>query len=181
MDTDQSIKLSPARFAVLNALLCTAAISFLVWLIYFHEGSQAAGPSILPMFSALFNTGSALLLVAGLWAIKNQKRVLHQQIMLSALLVSALFLVNYIYYHYSAGDTHFTGTGLIRPFYFFILISHILLSVVILPMILTSIYLALSGRLASHKRLARFTWAGWMYVSVTGVIVYFMLHVIDWA
>lgn len=180
MDTDQPIQLSPARFAVLNILLCTAAISFLVWLIYFHEGDPDAGPSILPMFSALFNTGSALLLAAGLWAIKSGRRVLHQQLMLSAFLVSALFLVNYVYYHYSAGDTFFMGTGFIRPIYFFILISHIVLSVVILPLILTSIYLALSGRIATHKKWARFTWAGWMYVSVTGVVVYFMLHVVDW-
>ncbi|MEE3328440.1 MAG: DUF420 domain-containing protein [Myxococcota bacterium] len=181
MDPDQPIKLSPARFAVLNVLLCTTAIFFLVWLIYFHQGSEEAGPSVLPMLSALFNTGSALLLVAGLWAIRTRRRVLHQQLMLSAFLVSALFLVNYVYYHYSAGDTLFTGTGFIRPVYFFILISHIILSVVILPLILTVIYLALSGRIATHKKWARVTWAGWVYVSVTGVLVYLMLHVVDWA
>ncbi|MEE3326129.1 MAG: DUF420 domain-containing protein [Myxococcota bacterium] len=180
MDPDQPIKLSPARFAVLNVLLCTTAITFLVWLIYFHEGAGEAGPSILPMFSALFNSASAVLLAAGLWAIKTKRRSLHQQLMLSAFLVSALFLVNYVYYHYTAGDTHFMGTGLIRPVYFFILITHILLSVVILPLILTVIYLALSGRIASHRKWARFTWAGWMYVSVTGVLVYFMLHVVNW-
>ena len=181
MDQDQPIQLSPARFAVLNALLCTTALSFLVWLIYFHEADTDAGPSILPFFSALFNTGSALLLALGLWAIKSGRRLLHQQLMLSAFLVSALFLVNYVYYHFSAGDTAFTGTGFIRPVYFFILISHILLSVVILPLILTAIYLALSGRIATHKKWARFTWVGWMYVSVTGVLVYLMLHVADWS
>lgn len=180
MDSDQPITLSPARFAVLNGVLCTTAISFLVWLIYFHEGSAESGPSVLPMFSAIFNTVSALLLASGLWAIKTKRRGLHQQLMLSAFLVSALFLVNYIYYHYTAGDTLFTGTGLIRPVYFFILISHILLSVVILPLILTVIYLALSGRIATHRKWARFTWVGWMYVSVTGVVVYFMLHVVNW-
>ena len=180
MDSDQPITLSPARFAVLNGVLCTTAISFLVWLIYFHEGSVESGPSVLPMFSAIFNTVSALLLAIGLWAIKTKRRGLHQQLMLSAFLVSALFLVNYIYYHYTAGDAHFTGTGLIRPVYFFILISHILLSVVILPLILTVIYLALSGRIATHRKWARFTWVGWMYVSVTGVVVYFMLHVVNW-
>ncbi|MAI80714.1 MAG: hypothetical protein CL917_17370 [Deltaproteobacteria bacterium] len=180
MESQKRLSLSPARFAVLNAGLCSAAIGFLVWLIYFHEGAGSDGPSILPMFSAIFNSISACLLLGGLWAIRHQKRRLHQQLMLSALLVSALFLVNYIYYHYSAGDTYFLGTGFIRPVYFVILISHVVLSVVILPMILTAIYLALSDRLALHKRFARWTWGGWMYVSVTGVVVYFMLHVITW-
>ncbi|MFP6640103.1 MAG: DUF420 domain-containing protein [Myxococcota bacterium] len=181
MDSTKRIRLSPARFAVLNAVLCTLAIGFLVWLIYFHEGSGSGSGTLLPLFSAIFNSTSAALLAAGLWAIKSGKRVLHQQLMLSALLVSGLFLVNYVYYHYSAGDTHFLGTGVIRPIYFFILISHIVLSIVILPMIMTSIYLALTDRIASHKRFSRFTWTGWMYVSVTGVLVYLMLHVIEWS
>lgn len=173
--------LSPRRFAVINGALSATAIAFLVWLIYFHDGTGTGGPSVLPMFSAIFNSLSALLLLGGLLAIKRGKRALHQQFMISALVVSGLFLVNYIYYHYSAGDTRFSGTGLIRPVYFFILISHIVLSVAILPMIFRSFYLALTGRIAVHKRFSRWTWAGWMYVSVTGVLVYFMLHVIRWA
>jgi putative membrane protein len=102
------------------------------------------------------------------------------QLMFVAFASSALFLVNYIYYHFSHGDTHFVGQGVVRPIYFTILISHVLLSVVTFPMILTSFYLGLSDRIEIHRRLSRWTWAGWMYVSTTGVAVYFMLHVIRW-
>ena len=180
MASTDPVQISPGRFALINGVVSTAAISFLVWLIYFHEGSASPGDSRLPAFNALFNSISAVLLVAGLRAIKSGKRALHKQLMLSALVFSTLFLINYIYYHYSQGDTLFQGQGAIRPVYFALLISHIVLSIVVLPMILTSLYLALSGRFASHKRLSRWTWAGWMYVSVTGVLVYLMLHVIDW-
>ena len=100
--------------------------------------------------------------------------------MLSALLASALFLVSYVAYHALQGDTLFSGTGLIRPIYFFILISHIALSAVVFPAILWTLYLALTDRIDRHRRLARWTWAGWMYVSVTGIVVFLMLHVIDW-
>ena len=181
MTSTDPVQLSPGRFALINAIVCSGAVGFLVWLIYFHEGASGGGDSRLPAFNALFNSISALLLVAGLRAIKSGKRALHKQLMLSALVFSTLFLVNYIYYHYSQGDTPFQGQGAIRPVYFFLLISHIVLSIVALPMILTSVYLALSGRFALHKRVSRWTWAGWMYVSVTGVLVYLMLHVIDWA
>ena len=102
------------------------------------------------------------------------------QLMLAAFASSALFLVNYIYFHYSHGDTHFAGFGIIRPIYFTVLISHIVLSMVTFPMILTSLYLGLTNRLETHRRLSKWTWTGWMYVSVTGVVVYFMLHVIGW-
>jgi putative membrane protein len=111
----------------------------------------------------------------GLWAIRQRKRTLHMQLMFAAFASSTLFLVNYIYYHFSHGDTHFAGQGVVRPIYFAVLISHVLLSMVTFPMILN---LGLSNRLVTHRRLSRWTWAAWMYVSVTGVVVYFMLHVI---
>lgn len=180
MDPTETTQLSPARFAMINAAVCSVAVAFLVWLIYFHEGEPSGGDSSLPAFNALFNSISALLLVAGLRAIRKGKRALHKQLMLSAIVFSALFLINYIYYHYSQGDTLFQGQGAVRPLYFALLISHVVLSIVALPMILTSVYLALSGRFASHKKLSRWTWGAWMYVSVTGVLVYVMLHVIEW-
>lgn len=174
--------MTPKRFAVINAAISAAAIGFLVWLVYFHRGtSSEGGASILPTFNALFNTIAAALLVLGLRAIRAGKRAVHQQYMLAALAASALFLINYIYYHYTHGDTAFAGEGLVRPVYFAILISHVVLSIIVFPMILTSLYLALSGRIDTHKRFSKWTWAGWMYVSVTGVLVYLMLHVVDWA
>jgi putative membrane protein len=178
---DQPLEpMSPRQFAAINVIISTSAIGFLLWLVYFHETDGVASPTLLPTFNALFNSISAVLLVLGLRAIKSGKRILHQQLMLAALASSALFLINYIYYHYSSGDTLFAGEGPIRIVYFSILISHIVLSIVVFPMILTSVYLAVSNRLAQHKRFSKWTWGGWMYVSVTGVVVYLMLHVMTW-
>jgi len=174
--------LSPRGFAAVNAAVTAAALGFLVWLVYFHDEPRDAGVSRqLPAVNALFNAAAASLLVAGRLAIRRGRRRLHQQLMLSALAASALFLVTYVYYHYGYGDTKFAGQGAIRPVYFAILISHVGLSAVVFPAILTSVYLALSERIASHRRVARWTWAGWMYVSLTGIVVWLMLHVIDWS
>jgi putative membrane protein len=131
--------------------------------------------------SALFNAVTSSLLVAGRLAIRRGDRKLHQHLMIAALVSSALFLVNYIFYHYSQGDTKFAGTGAIRPIYFFVLMSHIGLSAVVFPAILWALYLGLSDRIEQHRPVARWTWAGWIYVSVTGIAIYFMLHVIDWS
>jgi len=172
--------LSPGRFAALNAFITTAALGFLVWLVYLHDEPAAQGSTQLPALNACFNAISACLLVAGRRAIATGRRRLHQQLMLSALAASALFLVTYVYYHYGYGDTKFPGQGVARPVYFAILISHIGLSAIVFPAILTSVYLAMSDRIATHKRVARWTWAGWMYVSVTGIVIWLMLHVVRW-
>jgi putative membrane protein len=97
------------------------------------------------------------------------------RLMFAALVSSALFFVSYVVYHNFHGDTKFTGTGAVRPAYFFILISHILLSAVAVPLILSSFYLSLAGRLALHKRVSRITFPVWLYVSVTGVLIFAML------
>ena len=175
------IRLTPKQFGVTNALVTFAAMSFLVWMVYFHEGSGGASrASLLPLANAILNGTSAVLISGGLWAIKRRRRTLHKNLMLAAFAASTLFLVNYIYYHFSHGDTPFLGQGAVRPVYFSVLISHILLSMVTFPLILTSVYLGLSDRLVTHRRVSRWTWAGWMYVSVTGVAIYLMLHVIEW-
>ena len=181
MSSSRPIGLTPKQFGATNAVVTLAAMSFLAWVVYFHEGNTSVPRAAwLPLINAILNGTSAVLISVGLWAIKQRRRTLHMQLMLAAFASSALFLVNYIYYHFSHGDTHFAGQGVVRPIYFAVLISHILLSVATFPMILTSFYLGLSSRLATHRRLSRWTWAGWMYVSVTGVVVYFMLHVIRW-
>ncbi len=181
MSLSRAIHLTPKQFGATNALVTIIAMGFLIWVIYFHEGNDSASKGAsLPLVNAILNGTSAALISVGLWAIKQQKRTLHMQLMLAAFASSALFLVNYIYYHFSHGDTHFSGHGIIRIIYFAVLISHILLSMVTFPMILTSLYLGLSNRLAAHRRLSKWTWLGWMYVSVTGIVVYFMLHVVSW-
>ena len=174
-------KITPGQFAAMNVVVTVLALGFLVWLVYFHDEPADEGASTqLPALNALFNAVAATLLIVGRRAIRRGQRRLHQQWMLSALAASGLFLVTYIYYHYGYGDTKFAGTGLVRPFYFTILISHIGLSALVFPAILTSVYLGLTDRIASHKKLAVWTWAGWMYVSVTGITIWLMLHVIPW-
>ena len=181
MSSSRPIHLTPRQFGATNAVVTLTAMSFLVWVVYFHEGNGSASRAAsLPLINAILNGTSAMLISGGLWAIKQRKRTLHMQLMFAAFASSALFLATYIYYHFSHGDTHFAGQGVARSIYFAVLVSHVLLSALTFPMILTSFYLGLSNRLLTHRRLSRWTWAGWMYVSVTGVVVYFMLYVIRW-
>ena len=180
MSSSRPINLTPKQFGATNAVVTLSAMSFLVWVVYIHEGTDGTSQTSVPVINAILNGTSALLISVGLWAIKRRKRTLHMRLMLAAFASSALFLVNYVYYHLSHGDTHFAGEGGVRLVYFSVLISHVLLSMVTFPMILTSLYLGLSNRLEAHRRLSKWTWAGWMYVSVTGVGVYFMLHLIHW-
>lgn len=125
--------------------------------------------------NAIINSTVSVLLVAGLVAVKQKKYVLHKNIMLAAIVLSVLFLVSYIAHHLLAGDTKFGGEGTIRLVYFIILITHIFLAAVILPFILFTAYRSLTGEYDKHKKLARYTWPLWLYVSVTGVIVYLMI------
>ena len=126
-------------------------------------------------FNAIINSIVAALLLAGLVSVKSGKYRLHKRIMLSAILLSVLFLVSYICHHLFAGDTKFGGVGTIRYVYFFILITHIILAAIILPFILFTAYRASIAEWPQHVRLARITWPIWFYVSVTGVVVYLLI------
>ncbi len=166
-----------ARKPVPAILALSAAVAaFLVWLIYF-KGRQAAPEwvSLLPGANALFNSLSAICLACGYWNIRRGNRLVHMRFMISATTFSALFLLSYITYHYFHGDTKFPGHGWIRPVYFFILISHIGLSMVALPLIFATLWYALRGQFRFHRAVSRWTFPVWLYVSVTGVIVYFVL------
>jgi putative membrane protein len=154
---------------------------FLLWLLYLKEAPAEAPDSeidltFMPAINALLNSGCVVCLVLGLRAILRGEREKHMRFMLSALGLSAVFLVGYLTYHHYHGDTPFEGTGMIRPVYFFILITHIVLSAVMLPMIFTTFYFAATKNFTSHKKLARYTFPVWMYVSVTGVLVYLILY-----
>lgn len=157
--------------------LSALAVAFLFWLIYFRETrtSALAWAEYLPYLNALFNGTSSIFLLLGLQAIRRKQIQLHRAMMLSAFASSTLFLISYIVYHSVHGDTLFPGTGLIRPIYFFILITHIGLSIVALPMILTTFYLALGQQFTIHRKLARWTFPIWLYVSVTGVLIVLLL------
>ena len=126
-------------------------------------------------FNAIINSIVTILLAAGLVSVKLKKYRLHRGIMLTAMILSALFLVSYICHHLFAGDTKFGGIGSIRYFYFIILITHIFLAAIILPFILYTAYRALISEWPQHKKLARITWPIWFYVSATGVLVYLLI------
>lgn len=126
--------------------------------------------------NAVINSIVSLLLIAGLITVRQKKYTLHKKIMLAAIVLSVLFLISYICHHLFAGDTKFGGVGTIRYFYFFILITHIFLAAIILPFILFTAYRAMISEFPQHKRIARITWPIWLYVSVTGVLVYLMIN-----
>ena len=164
-------------FWIFNAVVSIAAIGFLGWLLLIREGGGThADLSFMPAVNAALNATSATLLVLGLAAIRSSRRELHKRLMVSAFAASAVFLVGYVLYHYAHGDTQYQGVGAIRTVYFTVLITHVVLSIVMLPMILTTFYLATRERFAAHKRLARWTLPIWLYVSLTGVLIYFMLR-----
>jgi putative membrane protein len=154
-------------------------VLFLFWLIYLREPvleESSLDLSFLPAVNALLNSMSASCLILGYLAIRKGNRTRHIKMMLSALTFSFLFLISYLTYHTFHGDTSFQGEGWIRPLYFFILISHISLSVVVLPLVLTTVYYAATGNFNQHPKIARITLPLWLYVSVTGVLVYLMLY-----
>ena len=160
----------------IGALSVLVAV-FLIWLIYF-KGRMAAPEWVasLPAANAAFNSLSALCLLAGYLRIRRKDKVTHKRFMLAATVFSALFLASYITYHSFHGDTRFPGQGWVRPAYFALLISHIGLSMVALPLIFTTLYFSLSGQFRFHRKVARWTFPVWMYVSVTGVLVFFVLR-----
>lgn len=130
----------------------------------------------LPTVNATLNSCATVLLVLGLVFIKTGKTKAHIASMVAALFVSACFLGCYLYYHYKVGHVEFQGQGSIRPVYFTLLISHILLAVANLPMIIMTVVPALRQRFDKHRKMARWTLPVWLYVSVTGVIVYLMCY-----
>lgn len=130
----------------------------------------------LPTLNASLNSLSAILLLAGYLSIKNGKPELHKKLMISALIVSSAFLTSYLIYHWHVPSKKFPDLGWIKIVYFFILIPHIILAIVMVPMILKTFWHAFRGEWVAHKKIARITFPIWMYVSITGVIVYFMLY-----
>jgi putative membrane protein len=130
---------------------------------------------VFALANAVINSVVTVLLMAALIAVKNKNYRLHKNLMLSAMVLSVLFLLSYICHHLLAGETKFGGTGAIKIFYYFILGTHIPLAGLILPFILFTAYRALTAEWPQHKKLARITWPVWLYVAITGVVVYWMI------
>lgn len=132
--------------------------------------------SDLPALNATLNGLSAVCLVSGYALIKRGERLMHQRCMLAALVLSSLFLVSYVVYHAHAGSRPFPGQGIIRPIYFVILITHVVLAATVVPLALITATRGLRSQFDRHVRIARWTFPIWLYVSVTGVVIYLMLY-----
>ena len=159
---------------LLSVIIC----AFLIWWIYFKATPTDVASWVfqLPTLNASLNFLTSLFLVAGFVSIKRGYKVIHRNLMLLATLTSAFFLISYLTYHHFHGDTLFQGVGAIRYLYFSILVSHILLSIIQIPCILTTLYFAFCGNFEKHKKIARWTFPIWLYVSLTGVLIFFFLN-----
>jgi len=166
--------------------LAVSLIGIVSLLVLFSVGSMLLGRqaqirhhydvSALPTVNAFLNGTSAALLTIGYLFIRQKKVTAHKICMVSAFAVSSLFLISYLVYHYHTGSTPFGGQGWIRSLYFALLISHIILAALIVPLALTTIYRAWREQFNKHVKMARWTLPLWMYVSVTGVVIYWMLY-----
>jgi putative membrane protein len=170
--------LSPKRVLFVSGCIGLVACTGLLWLLYGRamEGPASERLQWLPAFDAFCNGMSALCLMAGYGAIRQRRIPAHMRWMLGAFAFSVLFLAGYITHHAVHGDTKFGGLGLVRPVYFAVLISHVGLSAVALPLILSVLWFAGTGRFSTHRRFARITLPLWLYVSVTGVVVFLFLR-----
>jgi uncharacterized membrane protein YozB (DUF420 family) len=128
----------------------------------------------LPHFQALLNTMATLLLGGGYYYIRRQQRAQHRACMVSALIVSSVFMLSYLTYHAAVGYMPFAGLGMIRPIYFTLLASHVILAAAIVPLVLTTVFYALRNNFTRHPRIARWTLPLWIYVSISGVVIYLL-------
>jgi putative membrane protein len=165
---------------VIGAIIVASglAVSFLLWLLYVHHASAdfAGRWMFLPALNALLNGLCAIALCVGFYFIKHHNREAHRTSMLLAFAFSSVFLISYVVNHALHGDTFFPGHGAVRTVYLSILASHVVLSIVALPMVLMTFFLSLTGRFAMHRRIARWTFPIWLYVSITGVVVFVFLE-----
>lgn len=132
-------------------------------------------PVFLPPIYATINGFTSLLLIAAVWAVKNKKVQLHEKLMKTAIVFSVLFLVMYVAYHMTSQSTKYGGEGILKTLYFIILISHILLSIVVIPFVLITFVRAITNNIDLHKKIAKYTFPLWLYVTITGVVVYLMI------
>ncbi len=170
-----NLRTPPAVIATI--LVASAAASALIcYLVYFHAPTDVSGTHLrsLPFLNAILNALSTIALLAGFIFIRSRRITRHRMAMFTAFFFSSIFLVSYLLNFTLHGETHFNRLSPWWPFYWKLLATHILCSVIALPLILITFFLSLTGRFPAHKRLARYTFPIWLYVSVTGVIVYIM-------
>ena len=172
---DNSLEKKFSKFIVMVSILIPVVVA-LLFSIKLKDLGYAVDPlSFLPPIYAAINGVTALVLVAGVLAIKNGKRKVHECLMTTAIVLSVVFLVMYVAYHMTSDSTKFGGEGMVRLIYFFILISHIILSIAVIPLVLITYVRALANKFDKHKKIAKITFPIWLYVAVTGVVVYLMI------
>jgi putative membrane protein len=172
---NNSLEQKFSKFIVTVSILIPVVVALLFSVKLKDFGYNVEPLSFLPPIYATVNGITAIVLVAGVLAIKNGKRKLHEQLMTTAIALSVAFLVMYVAYHMTSDSTKFGGEGMIRNVYFFILISHILLSIAVIPLVLITYVRALAEHFDRHKKIAKITFPIWLYVAVTGVVVYLMI------
>jgi len=159
-----------------NKLIIALSITIpLIVAILFGVKIDCDLPIFLPPIYAAINALTALILLVAVWAIKNKKRTLHEGLMKLAIVFSAIFLMLYVVYHMTSDSTPYGGEGVFKYFYFFILISHIILSIIVIPFVLITFVSAITNDIESHKKIARITFPLWLFVAISGVIVYLMI------
>lgn len=175
MEENKAIKKKFKTPIIIVSIIIPLAVVLLFSIRLKDFGINVEPLSFLPPVYASINGITAILLILAVRAIKNGNRILHEKLMTSAIGCSVVFLLMYVAYHMTAESTKFGGEGVIRYVYFFLLITHIALSVIIIPLVLFTYVRALSSQFDRHKKLARITFPLWLYVAVTGVIVYLMI------
>jgi putative membrane protein len=165
------------KYLILIAVLSVAIPLVVAFLMFMPQTGKLGDTDVtfLPKLHALLNSLTAVALVFGYSFIKKRNIRFHRFSMVTAFVLSAFFLISYVTYHYQAAPTSYGGVGAIRSVYYFILITHIILAAVIVPLVLLSVYYGISNQLVRHRRISRWTLPIWLYVAVTGVIVYFMI------
>ena len=170
-----AIELKYRKWIIILSIAIPLVVAILFGIKLKDFGFNVEPLTFLPPIYASINGFTALLLIVAVIAIKNGKRKLHENLMKTAIACSVLFLGMYVAYHMTADSTKFGGEGTIKYVYYFILLTHIVLSIVVIPFVLVTYVRALAQRFDKHKKLARITFPLWLYVAVTGVIVYLMI------
>lgn len=166
------------RYYLILIAILSVVVPLLIAVLMFMPQTGKLGDlnvSFLPKLHAVLNSLTAISLMIGYYQIKNNNRRRHRFAMTTAFVLSAFFLISYVTYHYQAAPTSFGGEGSIKTFYYFVLITHIILAAAIVPLVLLSVYFAISEQFARHKKISRWTFPLWLYVAVTGVLVYILI------
>jgi putative membrane protein len=163
------------RLFIIVSILIPAVVAVLLYLPKGSPGTASSWIYTLPSYNAIINTLTAVLLILGVYFVKQGQVKLHKASMIGAFILGSVFLVFYVIYHSNAESTKFGGEGIIKIVYFFFLITHILLAFIVVPLVLSAIYFAVTEKLEQHRKIVKYTFPVWLYVSVTGVIVYLMI------